>query len=334
MKERMIQWREADRKKAIPVLSFPIAQKMGLTVTDLLENPEVQAKGLKMLSETVDSWAVLTYMDLSVEAEAFGGIVEFMDNEVPNVAENILKNNDDIKSLKVPEVGAGRTGIYVEGCKRAIELIDDPDKPVFAGCIGPFSLAGRLMDISEVMMKAITEPDIIKELLEKCTEFIIKYAKAYKDAGANGICMAEPLAGLLAPKMLKEFSSVYVKRIIDELQDDDFRFIYHNCGSTTVKSVDEITYVGADVYHFGNVINMEEMINKFPEDKIAMGNVDPATQFAQGTPESIREATLDVMGKCAGHKNYIVSSGCDIPAHSPWDNINAFFAAIEEFYSN
>ena len=334
MKELMKTWLEADRKKAVPILTFPIAQKMGLTVTELLSEPGTQAKGLQMLVEETDMWAVLTYMDLSIEAEAFGGIVDFKDNEIPNVADPILKTREDVEALQVPEVGAGRTVLYIEGCRQAVELVGTEDRPVFAGCIGPFSLAGRLMDISDVMMKCKREPETVHMLLEKATEFIIKYAGAYKEAGANGIAMAEPLAGLMPPKLLKEFSSVYVKRIVDELQDDEFAFIYHNCGASTIKSVEEIVMTGCQGYHFGNAIDMAKMVEIFPEDKLIMGNIDPATEFCNGTPESMRKATLDVMNACCGHKNFVISSGCDIPAHSPWENINAFFNAINEYYDN
>jgi uroporphyrinogen decarboxylase len=29
----------------------------------------------------------------------------------------------------------------------------------------------------------------------------------------------------------------------------------------------------------------------------------------------------------------VISSGCDIPPLSSWDNIGAFFAAVKEFYA-
>lgn len=43
-------------------------------------------------------------------------------------------------------------------------------------------------------------------------------------------------------------------------------------------------------------------------------------------------ATLDVMEKCCKYPNFVISSGCDIPPLSSWDNIDAFFAAVDEFY--
>ena len=144
--------------------------------------------------------------------------------------------------------------------------------------------------------------------------------------------MAEPLAGLLSPSLVEEFSSPYVKRIVDALQDENFLVIYHNCGNTTVQSIDSILSTGSAAYHFGNAIDMAEMMRHIPADTVAMGNVDPAGQFRNGTPESIRQETLSILKACSGYPNFVISSGCDIPPLSKWENIDAFFAAAKEFY--
>lgn len=145
--------------------------------------------------------------------------------------------------------------------------------------------------------------------------------------------MAEPLAGLLSPALAEEFSSNYVKKIVDAVQDDEFIVVYHNCGNCTIEMIDSIIATGAPVFHFGNAIAMDEMMAKIPEDRIAMGNVDPAGQFRNGTPESVKESTKAIMEKCCKYKNFVISSGCDIPPMSSWDNINAFFEAVKEFYA-
>ena len=66
-----------------------------------------------------------------------------------------------------------------------------------------------------------------------------------------------------------------------------------------------------------------------PADILVMGNIDPAGQFASGTVESITSATKELMAKCGSYKNFVPSSGCDIPAHAKWENIHAFFKAVQ-----
>ena len=64
-----------------------------------------------------------------------------------------------------------------------------------------------------------------------------------------------------------------------------------------------------------------------------MGNVDPAGTLRNGTPDKVREETIGSMEKCCAHPNFVISSGCDIPPATPWENLDAFFAAVEEFYN-
>ena len=334
MKRDMKQWMkdvvDAPVKRAVPVLSFPAIQLMGITVRELISSSDAQAKGMKMVADRVPTGASVSLMDLSVEAECFGSQIRFSDDEVPTVVGSVVSSLEEVEALSVPAVGAGRTGIYIEAIQKAVDLIQD--RPVFAGVIGPFSLAGRLMDVTKAMIYCYEEPEMVAALLDKVTDFLIAYCKAYKEVGANGVVMAEPLAGLLSPALAEEFSAPYVKRVVDAVQDDNFSVVYHNCGNAAIQMIDSILGTGAAMYHFGNAISMKEMLQHIPAGTIAMGNVDPAGQLRNGTPESVRAETLRIMGECCDHPNFVISSGCDIPPMSPWENIDAFFQAVDEFY--
>ena len=331
MRQWCRQLYDAKQKPALPILSFPSAQLLNISVKELITSGEMQANGMKAIADRTPSAAAVSLMDLSVEAEAFGSQIRFSDDEVPTVVGRIIQNQSDADNLKVPPVGAKRTGVYIQCISHALELIHD--RPVFAGIIGPYSLAGRLMDVSEIMVNCYMEPDMVHTTLDKCTDFLIQYAAAFKAAGAHGMIIAEPLTGLLSPDMASEFSAPYVKRLVSAVQDDSFAVIYHNCGNNTWRMIDAILESGADAYHFGNAVDMSVILSQMPSDILVMGNVDPAGQFRQGTPESIREATLELLEKCGGHKNFIPSSGCDIPPLAKWENIDAFFRTVEDFYA-
>lgn len=334
MKRDMKAWLSdmlhAETKKAMPVLSFPGASLLGIDVKELIFSSDNQAKAMAAVAQRVDSAASVSLMDLSVEAECFGAPIHISEDEVPTVTGCVVSSPEEADALKVPHVGAGRTEIYIDAIRKAAELIQD--RPVFAAVIGPFSLAGRLVDVTEAMIYCYEEPEMMHTVLSKATDFLIEYIKAYKEAGANGVVMAEPLAGLLSPDLAEEFSSRYVKKINEAVKSDDFLVIYHNCGNTTILTIDSILSTGSDAYHFGNAIDMAEMMKHIPADTIAMGNVDPAGVLRNGTPETVKQATKDIMGACCGYGNFVISSGCDIPPATPWKNIDAFFEAVNEFY--
>ena len=330
MKQWLHEQMTAEKRQAMPILSFPAIQLMDITVRDLISDSDLQAKGMYEVARRCPTSAAVSMMDLSVEAECFGSQIRVTDDEVPTVIGSVVNTMEDAQALQVPQVGAGRTGLYVEAISKALKLITD--RPIFAGVIGPYSLAGRLMDMTQIMMNCFDEPEMVHATLEKATEFILAYIKAYKAVGAHGVVIAEPAAGLLSPDLCEEFSSPYVKKIVDAVQDDQFLVIYHNCGNAAVRMVPQLLDIGAAGYHVGNAVSMEEVLEQMPEDVLTMGNIDPVTAFRNGTPASVREDTLGLLNRCAGHKNFVISSGCDIPPASSWENIDAFFAAVEEFY--
>ncbi len=319
-------------KKPMPILSFPSVGLFGVSVKEMISDSTLQARGMQAVAESTPAAASVSFMDLSVEAECFGCAVTVTDDEVPTIEEPIITDEDEVAALTVPEVGSGRTGIYLDAIKKAKELITD--RPVLAGMIGPYSLAARLFDLSEIMMNCYDDPDMVHAVLAKCTQFLVNYAKAYREAGADGIVMAEPVAGLLSPMLEEEFSAPYVKQIVDAVQNDNFIVIYHNCGDNVPKMLESILSTGAAAYHFGNAVDLEkDILEKVPSNVVVMGNIDPAGVLRMGTPESVRAATTELLEKCSKYPNFVLSSGCDMPPKTPWENINAFFAAAEDFYN-
>ena len=208
---------------------FSSVSLLGITVSELISDPKLQAKGMKAVADRVPSAASVSMMDLSVEAEAFGSQVKVSDIEVPTVVGAVVTSEEEADALEVPEVGAGRTGLYIEAISNVCKMVDD--RPVFAGVIGPFSLAGRLLDVTEALVYCYTEPDMVHTVMRKVTDFLHKYIDAYKQVGASGVVMAEPLTGILSPQLAVEFSEPYVRELVEAAQTDDFIVIYHNCGN-------------------------------------------------------------------------------------------------------
>lgn len=331
MNRNMKQWAAdlmaAPVKKPLPLLSFPCVQLMDITVRQLIGDSALQAKGMKLVAARVAASASVSLMDLSVEAEAFGSAIHISEEEVPTVVGAIVSEEEEADALQIPPVGAGRTGLCVEAVRQA--ALEITDRPVLAGVIGPYSLASRLMDVSEAMIYCYEEPDMVHTVMEKCTAFLVEYCRAFREAGANGVVMAEPLAGLLSPGLAREFAHPYAKKLIEAVQSEDFCVIYHNCGNNVPLMIADIYNIGALGYHFGDAIDLMTVLPQAPKDVLVMGNVSPAAQFRGGTPASIAAVTKDLLEACGKFPNFVISSGCDIPPLSPWENIDAFFEAAK-----
>jgi len=318
----------SENRLAFPLMPTAGLGLAGMTIRDVIADGENHARCVIAQANHYPSAAAITFMDLSVEAEAFGSEIVEMGKELPTVHGKIVTDAESARVLAVPRVGDGRTGHYLKAASlTALEL---KDRPVFGCHIGPFSLAGRLCGMTEALMNVHLEPELLHVVLSKCGDFLIEYALAFKEAGAQGIVMAEPAAGLISPDQCDEFSSAYVKRFVDRVQADDFMVILHNCGSTP-RHVPSMVSTGAMGLHFGNAVDMAKEMPQVPSDRIALGNIDPAGVLYGGVPELVKEETSKLLKATDGFRNFIISSGCDVPAGAPAANIDAFFEAVKEY---
>ena len=108
--------------------------------------------------------------------------------------------------------------------------------------------------------------------------------------------------------------------------------ILHNCGNTT-NLVPSMLNTGAFGFHFGNSVDMKDIMPQIPWGRIAFGNIDPASIFRNGTVEDVRAKTWELLESTFSYKNFVLSSGCDIPPGTPIENLEMFFQKLAEFNS-
>lgn len=325
------QMLQEKKRLAIPIMTHPGIELIGKTVKEAVTDGKVHSDAICALNGRFPSAAVTAIMDLTVEAEAFGAEVLFPDDDIPNVTGRLVSDYDSVRDLVIPGLDKGRIPQYLLANRLTAERIKD--KPVYGGCIGPFSLAGRLFDLSELMMAIYIEPETAALLLDKCTEFITSYVRAMKETGVSGVIMAEPAAGLISNEDCLTWSTAYVRKIVDAVQDDGFSIILHNCGNTG-HCTDAMVKSGAAALHSGNRADMVEVLKNCPADLPVLGNIDPVGIISQASAEKVKAETLNLLNRTAEWDNFILSSGCDVPPHVPFANIEAFYEALEEFNRN
>lgn len=311
----------------LPIMAAPGIPLAGLKTDDVYRSGKLAAICVQALAKRFPLEFSTLFMDLSVEAEAFGAPVAFVPGEIPNINGHIVEDEESIDALEIPSVGTARTSEMLDCAKLCVDSLD---RPVLCGMIGPYSLAGRLADMTELMMMTLTEPETAHKLLNKATDFLVEYAKAFKATGAAGILLAEPMAGLISPDMCAEFSSAYIRRIVEAVSDDSFFIILHNCGRTE-KQVDAMLASGADALHVGNAVDIREILRQTPSTVPVMGNLDPVAILKDAKPEQVMSTTLELLEATRLFPNFVLSSGCDMAEAVPLANIDALYKALEEY---
>jgi uroporphyrinogen decarboxylase len=197
--------------------------------------------------------------------------------------------------------------------------------------IGPFSLAGRIFGVSEALEATLSSPELLIALLEKATAFLCQYAVAFREAGACGVIMAEPAAGLLSPRGLARFSAPYVKQVVEAAQNKDFTLVLHNC-SAKLAHLPRILESGAEIYHFGAPMDLPSALAQVDGKVILCGNLDPTAVFKSGSSDEVREKTKALLESTAAYPNYVISSGCDLAPQTPLENLDTFYQTVNPIY--
>ncbi|HEY5913200.1 MAG TPA: uroporphyrinogen decarboxylase family protein [Verrucomicrobiae bacterium] len=313
------------RRLALPIATYPALAFTGAKVSDIVTNPRAQLEAQSALRERYGSGFALSAMDLSAEAEAFGCNVVISDAEIPTVTGRLVTTLEQAKALAVPQPGDKRTSVYLESVRLLHGMEGAPF--VFGGCIGPFSLAARLVGVSEALELTLADPELMHTALEKSATFLANYIKAFRTAGARGVLMAEPAAGLLSPRGVSSFSSAYIRRIAAEVNDASFTLLLHNCAAKLLH-LPAIRETGLTTFHFGAPMDLVAALKQVPPDVVLCGNLDPAAVFVQSTPAETEVRVAQLLSATAAHRNYVISSGCDVPPNAPLANVDAFYRAV------
>jgi uroporphyrinogen decarboxylase len=316
---------ESPRRMVMPISVYPGLALTGAKVSDIVTTPQAQVEAQAALHGRYQTPFLLSAMDLSAEAEAFGCALMMSDSEVPTVTGRLITNLEEAQRLAVPKPGDARTNVYLEAVRQLRQL--PGNVPVLGGCIGPFSLAARLAGVSEALELTMTEPDLMHTLIEKSATFLTAYLRAFKQAGASGVIMAEPAAGLLSPRGLSAFSSAYVRQIASAVCEDNFAMILHNCGAKLVH-VPAILETGLSAFHFGAPMDIAAALQKVPATTVLCGNLDPSGVFCQVSPEETHARATALLSATAAQRNFVLSSGCDIPPNAKLANLDAFYQAL------
>ncbi|MBM3305613.1 MAG: methyltransferase [Candidatus Aminicenantes bacterium] len=323
---------------AMPIGAYAGAEITGASVRDIVSRPDAQFAAVMALHERFRTPVLLTAMDLSAEAEAYGCEIKMSEREIPTVVWRRVADRAGIAVLPEPAPGDARTRVPLETAQRLVEATGGA-VPVLGCMLGPFSLAGRLFGVSEALEASVLEPEVVEALLERVTAFLGRYARAFRDTGAWGVILAEPAAGLLSPAGVGRFSAPYVRRIVEAAETPGFAVILHNCGARLVH-LDRVLESGAGIYHFGAPMDIVAALERVSASgggggrAILGGNLDPTAVFHSGTPETVADATRALLEATRGYRNFIISSGCDIPPGTPLPNLEAFYEAVRSAQSS
>ena len=300
-----------DRVPVVPILAYPALIPLNQTSSISLQEPEKHAKVVEYIAKEYETDALLPLLDLTVEAEVLGVEAGYRENDAPQI-----NNTIDIGKIQEKK-SVGRIPIMAKTVK-AIKKISG-NLPVGFYVTGPFTIAGQVIGITNLLKFILTNPTALPPLLDTMVETSIEYAKRLEDAGIDFVVIAEPSSSLISVNQFKEFSKPYLRRLTKAV---DVEMVLHICGRSR-HLLTEMIETGAAGISIDQNIPMQDAVSIAPKNILVFGNYPPVNLMMED-PATIKTNVLNMLSPVKDKKNVVSSTGCDIPSKTPSENIKAF----------
>ncbi|TFG07084.1 hypothetical protein EU522_01060 [Candidatus Thorarchaeota archaeon] len=317
-----IHLKEKHWPPVVPIVGLYSMRVSGLTAHEILHDGKRQAKSQLASQSRFGYDGVFNVMDLTVEAQALGATAEFPEGAFPYLKSHPLADPHRFEEINSLDVGSTRLSVFT----KAIEMMAlEIKREVFLSSyvIGPFTLAGHLLGIDNLMELTFEDEDIAAALVGHCQEIVTPYIEAQAEAGSDNIVILDPSASssLISPKFFENFAYPSLKSMVSHIHSIGPSATLHICGKT-LKILEMMADTGADVLSIDSHVGLSDAKAIIGSRVGIMGNVS-TTLLVEGTEEEVAQSAASCIDAAGAGGGFILSTSCDIPVEVPKENLDA-----------
>ncbi len=297
--------------------------------------PEIHTDARKMANMAASTFhlfgfeSVVVPFDMGVEAEALGSKVNYYahatDILYPTISQHPAEKVEDL-NLQIPSdlASAGRIPLVTEAIRILKEEVGN-QVAIGSWVLGPYTLAGQLLDLSQLAKAAFKKKDLVGKLLDQLAGVLIQIINIYRGAGADYITVREMGAGpdILSPRMFESLIRPPLRRIFDEIESPK---VLHICGDTNA-IIDQMVLCGADALSVEKKNNVTETRKKLGPDVLIFGELDAYGVLSQGKPDDVDRAVKEAVERGVN----AIWPGCDIWPIVPKENMEALMVSARKY---
>jgi len=199
-----------------------------------------------------------------------------------------------------------------------------------------------LMGMENLMLKMYQEPDIVDAVLQHIVDHYMAVSERIFDAAADAIdiffigndfgAQTGPLVG---ETLFRRFLVPHLQRLAELGHEYGLHVMLHCCGGIA-ELIPAMIEAGIDALHAVQPscrgMDLRLLKAQFGDRMVFNGAIDSHHVLINGTPESVRTRTKEVLDIMKPGGGYIAGASHDtILEETPVENVVAMFDAIQEF---
>lgn len=251
------------------------------------------------------------------EAEALGCTLKpGGEKGIPGIDHPPPYKLDDTPVFPEDFLSRGKIPELIKAVRILKEKLGD-EVPIIAGIIGPFTIAGSLLDTVPFLKATFKSPQKLAPFLDVAEKAGTTLAKALIDAGADIISCEDMTASpeLIAPKTYQDMEVAYQTRQFEAIPVPK---ILHICGNVD-GIVEWMGQTGANILSIEPKADLNLARQKCGPDVLFMGGIDTADTLYTKDVDTVKR----VCDKAVEGGINILAPGCAVAPATPTENLLA-----------
>ncbi|MCU0376699.1 MAG: hypothetical protein MUC78_00405 [Bacteroidales bacterium] len=305
-----IEGNKVDRVPFHPILMRFAARWAGVRYRDFcLSATHKCMANIKCATDFNSDW-VNTMSDPYAEAEAFGTILSYPENDLPQVKEYAIKDITDIDRLTVKRISEHNR---LRERVREIEeyLLKTGESFLICGWVeGPLAEYCDIRDINSALTDLYEYPEKVHQALDVITENAMGFISAQVKAGAHCIGIGDSVCSLISPELYYEFCFQREKALVDHIHSKGAFAKIHICGDISA-IIEGVIRTGTDIIDIDHrVKSVKEASALLSPGQLFSGKSDPVSVIQDGDERVITDSVASFFEEAG--RRAIVSGGCEI----------------------
>ena len=292
----------------------------------LCRTPELAAEVTIQPVDLVGVDAAILFADILLPLDAMGAGLRFAKGEGPQL-DRPVRSREQISRLEHPDVE--RSLGYVFDAMRLVRREVGARVPVIGFAGTPWTLAAYLVEggpsksYGHLLEWSWADPQGLRELLDRLADVTIEYLRGQVEAGAQALQLFDTWGGLLSRDRWRELAEPSLVKILEALGDAVPRIYYVKDGHHLLPRTKNLP---VEVLSIDWRVPIDEVREIVGTGKTLQGNLDPGALL--GPPETIREATRDMLRRVGDHPHVANLGHGILPTTDP-DHARAFIDAVK-----
>ena len=318
----------------VPVVSplqtatLELMEETGTYWPDAHLHPEKMAKLALAAPRLLELESVRVPFETSGDASAFDmEIVHRSLRRQPGIIGKRIMSPEGFADVDMPDPQKdGLIPVELE----AIRLIKDekPDLPLICGICSPHMLALQLLGCREANRLMTEDTILFSATLHKAKAWVVTHALAAVDAGADVICIIDPLAceGVWNTYQYQVHALPFLRYVCNEVERVGTPVILHSCGDVTM-NLPQMSRTGASGISLDYEVDISLAKGAVEGRCAIMGNLSPTALLLRGTVDDIDRAVRS----CIDAGVDAIAPGCGLAIETPTAHIRAMVGATKAY---